>query len=103
MAKGIPFISTKPLDIVAFSMTGFFILIVALYSIIIWTTISGFAPLYPGLNFNLAFNVSGYNMLVTQGIRDQKGYGLMLKDGIRIWKYKRLADGQREEIQLYPN
>jgi hypothetical protein len=103
MAKSTPFISTKPLDIVAFSFTGLTLMLVILYSLIVWTALSGYAPFFPGLNLTLAFNTNGYNLLFVQGTRNQKGFGFIVKDGIRIWKYKRLSDGQREEIQIYPD
>jgi len=51
---------------------------------------------------NFEFDLKGYDVLIREGNPPRNGFGLMYKDGIRVWKYEKLKGSAVKEIQLFP-
>ena len=95
MRKNIPFISTTPLDIIAFLFCGLFVLNCFFFTVIAATALSYWVPI------KLDFNIYGYDILITKKSFPQTGYGIMLKNGIKIWSYQKLSRLETTERQLF--
>ena len=97
MNKETPFISTTPLDILAVTFTALTVLTIAIYLFIAATIISIYCP------FKLNFRAKGYAILITKRSFPKSGYGIMFRNGIKIWKYKKDNKGITSEAQIFPS
>lgn len=95
MRKNSAFTFLNPLDVAAILFCIIFILNCLFFSVIITTVASYWLPI------KIEFNTHGYTVLATKKSFPQDGYGLMLKNGIKIWRYQKLSQAQITEEQLF--
>lgn len=95
MRKNIPFISTTLIDIIAILLCGLFLLNCFFFTVITATALSYWSPI------RLDFNIYGYDLLITRKSLPRTGYGIMVKNGIKIWRYQKLSRHETTERQLF--
>ena len=93
--KSTSFISTTPLDIIAIFFCAIFLLNCLFFTVIITSVASYWLPV------KIEFNVHGYNLLVTKKSFPQTGYRIMIRNGIKIWRYQKLSRLETTEEQLF--
>ncbi len=90
------FISTTPLDILAFGMMT----LMAFAAVIAIVTL--FSLISSAYDINVNIDSHGYDLLITKDTISRKGFGFMLKDGLQVWKYNEVRNGDRKETLVFP-
>ncbi|MBI4845746.1 MAG: hypothetical protein HY810_04645 [Candidatus Omnitrophica bacterium] len=97
MRKDTPYISTMPLDLLAFVFVSLSLITCSMYLFIAANIFCQYSPI------NIKVKTEGYAILITKKSLPHSGYGIMLRNGFQLWQYQKQKNNEKSETRIFPS